>query len=132
MIGLDTNVIVRFLVQDEPVQSALASSLITSRTAKDPGYISTVVLVEVFWVLKRAYKLPNQDVPAALLALVSSDEIVVEGRDAVRAALREGANGYDFADALVALEGTRHGCDYTATFDRKASSLAGMRLLAEN
>lgn len=129
MIGLDTNVIVRFLVQDDPAQAALASSLITSLTAEGPGYISSVVLVEAFWVLRRGYKLTTTDVVAALLALVSADEILVEQRDAVRTALRESQDGFDFADALVALDGARRGCEYTATFDRKASEFRGMRLL---
>lgn len=83
MIGLDTSVIVRSLVQDDPAQAALASSLTTLLTAElltaeEPGYVSSVVLVEAFWALRRGYTLPTADVAAALLALVSADEILIE------------------------------------------------------
>lgn len=129
MIGLDTNVVVRFLVQDDEEQSALATSLFTSLTAKDRGYLSTVVLVEVFWVLRRGYRIPSNDIAETLLALVSADEIRVDEDEIVRAALRQARGGADFADALVALDGLRRGCEYTATFDKRASELTGMRLL---
>jgi predicted nucleic-acid-binding protein len=56
MIGLDTNVVVRYLVQDDPDQSAVASELIDNLTETDPGYVSLVTVVEIYWVLRRAYK----------------------------------------------------------------------------
>ncbi|WP_298255193.1 PIN domain-containing protein [uncultured Arthrobacter sp.] len=129
MIGLDTNVIVRFLTQDDSIQSALAASLLGSLTPVQPGYISPAVLVETYWVLRRGYRLPAKDVVSALLALVSSDEILVEHADLVRTALRQALEGHDFADALIALDGVRRGCEFTATFDRHASDLEGMKLL---
>ncbi|MGL5909154.1 MAG: PIN domain-containing protein, partial [Phycicoccus sp.] len=56
MIGLDTNVVVRYLVQDDPDQSAVASTLVDGLTDTDPGYLSLVTVVEIYWVLRRAYR----------------------------------------------------------------------------
>lgn len=132
MIGLDTNVLVRYLVQDDASQSAAASALIRSFTPDSSGYISVTVLVETFWVLKRAYKLGHQEIARALIDLASTEDIVVEQSDLVRQAARQAAEGHDFADALIALNGRERGCDYTATFDGKAVSLRGMRLLGSD
>jgi predicted nucleic-acid-binding protein len=129
MIGVDTNVLVRFLVQDEPKQSAAASALFESLAPDSPGFISTTVLVETFWVLKRAYKVGHGEIAEALVGLTSSEEVMVEQSDLTRQALRAAAQGYDFADALIALTGRERGCDFTATFDARASGLQGMKLL---
>lgn len=129
MIGVDTNVLVRYLVQDDLLQSAAASSLLRSFNADDRGFISLTVLVEAFWVLKRAYKLNHQEIASVFLDLASSEGVVVENPDVVRKAARRAAEGYDFADAVIALDGQGQQCDYTATFDTKAAELQGMRLL---
>ena len=131
MIGLDTNVLVRYLVRDDPPQSAAASALIRSFTAKQPGYVSVIVLVETFWVLKRAYKLKEQDIARVMLDLAASEDVVVEDADLVRRAARSAIDGHDFADALIALDGQMRGCSQTATFDAKAAGLPGMQLLSE-
>lgn len=129
MIGADTNVLIRYLVQDDPAQSTAASALFGSFTVESPGYLSVTVLVETFWVLKRAYKISQKEIANVLNDLASSEELVVEQSDLVRQAARLAAEGYDFADALVALNGRERGCDYTATLDEKASELRGMKLL---
>jgi predicted nucleic-acid-binding protein len=129
MIGVDTNVLVRYLVQDDPGQSAAASALFESFSAESPGYLSVTVLVETFWVLKRAYKVSPADLASVLSDLASSEEIVVEQLDLVRQAARQAAEGHDLADAFIALSALARGCDYTATFDQRASALGGMKLL---
>lgn len=129
MIGLDTNVLVRYLVQDDLAQSAAASSLLRSFSADAPGFISLTVLVETFWVLKRAYKLNHQEISSVFADLVSSEGVVVEKPDLIRKAARRAAEGFDFADAVIALDGQGQQCKYTATFDSKAAELQGMRLL---
>ncbi|WP_026550174.1 type II toxin-antitoxin system VapC family toxin [Arthrobacter sp. Br18] len=129
MIGVDTNVLVRYLVQDDPQQSAAASSLIRSFNPDASGFISLSVLVESFWVLKNAYRLNHRKIAGVFGDLAASEDIVVENPDLVREAARRAAEGYDFADVVIALDGRAHGCEYTATFDSKASQLQGMRLL---
>ncbi|MBG0739253.1 type II toxin-antitoxin system VapC family toxin [Paeniglutamicibacter antarcticus] len=129
MIGLDTNVLVRYLVQDDPKQSQLASQLMSGFTSADPGYLSLIVLVETIWVLRRSYKLDPRDISRAILKLSSAEEILVESPEMVRRAARESAGGADFADALIVLSGRDSGCEYTATFDQRAAELDGMELL---
>jgi len=130
VIGVDTNVLVRYLTKDDPEQSPAASELFGSFSPESPGYLSATVLVETFWVLRRVYKVSHAEITDVLLNLASSEEVVVEHSDLVRQAARKAAEGYDFADALIALNGRERGCDFTATFDEKASGLEGMKLLA--
>lgn len=132
MIGVDTNVLVRYLVQDDPRQSTAASALIRSFTADSSGYISMIALVETFWVLKRSYKLSPREIARVIVDLASSEDIVVEQSELVRQAARHAAEGHDFADALIALNGRDRGCEYTATFDGRAAGLKGMRLLGSH
>ncbi len=129
MIGLDTNVLVRYLVQDDPQQSLLASQLMSRFTSADPGYIPLIVLVEMVWVLRRTYKLDARDISRVLLELSSAEEILVESPVLVRKAARQAAAGQDFADSLIALRGLESRCAYTATFDQRAADLDGMQLL---
>ena len=130
MIGLDTNVLVRYLAKDDPEQSAAASELFASFSPESPGYLSATVLVETFWVLSRTYKVSHTEIADVLVNLASSEELVVEHADLVRQAARKAAEGYDFADALIALNGRERGCAYTATFDTQAVTIKGMKLLA--
>jgi predicted nucleic-acid-binding protein len=130
VIGLDTNVLVRFLVQDDPDQTRAAGVLIAGLTEADPGFVCREVLLELVWVLERAYGLARQDIAAALAGLLKARELVVEGGDRVAvAADRYRKGGAGFADQMVALAGQGAGCRETVTFDRKAAGLPGMRLL---
>ena len=130
MIGLDTNVLVRYVAQDDPVQSPKATEIIERRlTEENPGFISVVAMVETVWVLDRAYGLSDQEVAAAIERTLQVDVLRVESEQEVFAAmvaLREG-NG-SFADALIAALGTRAGCGRTLTFDHKALRLPGFEL----
>jgi predicted nucleic-acid-binding protein len=132
MIGLDTNLIVRYLAQDDPVQSPRASAVVERMLSEqDPGFVSIVAMVETAWVLKRAYKLSDRKVASAVERILQSDVLVVEDEQEVFSAmiaLKEGRGS--FSDALVAALGARAGCSRTLTFDRKSLRLAGFELVA--
>ena len=127
MIGLDSNVLVRHLVQDDLVQSRRATEFIERRlTPEIPGFVSTVAMAEFVWVLERAYGLPNVAIAAAVERLLQADSVVIEAEQDVftaMIALKEGLGS--FADALIAAIGIRAGCSHTVTFDRKALRLPG-------
>ena len=129
MIGLDTNVLVRYIAQDEPVQSALATRLIEGFTAKAPGFVSTVTLVETVWVLARAYKVPKADLLQIIENVLRSRELMVEDAETHYLALNVFATAaVDYADAVIAEAGRRAGCEATLTFDRRAAGSV-MRLI---
>jgi predicted nucleic-acid-binding protein len=130
MIGLDTNILVRYLAQDDPIQSAKASDLIERRlTEENPGFVSTVAMVEIAWVLDRAYGLRNDEIAAAIERTLQVDVLVVENEQEVftaMIALKRGKGS--FADAIILALGAKAGCSYTLTLDQKACRLAGFRL----
>jgi predicted nucleic-acid-binding protein len=131
VIGLDTNVLVRYLAQDDPVQSPQATALIEQRlSAQDPGFVSIVAMVETAWVLERAYHLPPGQLAAAIERMLQADALVIEHEQRVftaMTALRQGQGS--FADALIAALGSHAGCSHTVTFDRKALRLPDYALL---
>ena len=129
MIGLDTNVLVRYLVQDEPAQSAAASSVVDALTEDDPGFLSLVTVMELYWVLRGAYKLSAERCTAVVGALLEARELRVDQESVVRFALAATRGGLDFADALIADLGRAAGCAYSVTFDLRAAELDQMRLL---
>lgn len=129
MIGLDTNVVVRYLVQDDPDQSAAASVLIEEMTETEPGYLSLVTVVELYWVLRRAYKVGANRCAGLLEGLLDARELRVDQDAVVRAALTASRGGLDFADAIIAELGQASGCDHTVTFDRRAARDGAMQLL---
>lgn len=131
MIGIDTNVLVRYLTQDDPSQSARATKLIEDDlTAREPGFVSVVAMVETAWVLDRAYGLTDEEIAAAIELVLQADMFVVESEQQIftsMVAVREGLGS--FADTLIYELGSRAGCSYTVTFDRKASRVPGFRRL---
>jgi len=130
MIGLDTNILVRYLTQDDPVQSPAATDIIEFRlTDENPGFISIVAMVETVWVLDRAYGFADEEIAAALERLLQADTLVVENEQEVftaMIALKEG-NG-SFADGLIGAIGIKAGCTRTLTFDKAALRLPGFEL----
>ena len=130
MHGLDTNVLVRYLTQDDPIQSPLATDIFEFRlTEENPGFISTVAMVETAWVLDRAYGLADEEIAAALERMLQADTLVVENEQEVftaTVALKEGRGS--FADALIGALGVRAGCTRTLTFDKMALKLPGFEL----
>lgn len=127
MIGLDTNVLVRFFVSDDLAQSERAARFIESRcTIEHPGFVDRVALCEMVWVLSSGYGYGRREIGRVVEELLASRDIVLEDHDAVRRASRAFESGVaDFADALIGLVNRAHGCEATATFDRKAARLDG-------
>ena len=131
MIALDTNVVVRFLVQDDPDQAALAVEVISGLTPDAPGYACREVMVELVWVLERAYRYSRAEVAGALEGLLAASEIEIEAADDVGLALfRYRDDGFGFADLMIAAAARRVGAAELVTFDRKAARIDGVRLLA--
>ena len=131
MIGLDTNVLVRYIAQDDPVQSVKATELIESMTPASPGFIAMVSIVELVWVLQSCYASSKSEIVKVLDTLLRTKELSVENAEIVWQALRNftSANA-DFADCLIERCAHAAGSDYIVTFDRKAAKTAGMRHLA--
>jgi predicted nucleic-acid-binding protein len=130
MIGLDTNVLVRYIMQDDPRQSPKAARLIESLDSDNPGYITMVSVVELYWVLTSCYELSNEQVRQALEVLLRTKQILVERADQVLRALRVFAGGKtDFADCLIERTAAGAGCTRTMTFDAGAARHAGMILI---
>ena len=131
MIGLDTNVIIRFLVQDDEVQSPLAARLMSRLTRDKPGFVSAVALAETTSVLSRSYKASRELVAEAVEGLLRSTEIFVENTAAAWRALGafKASQSVEFADVLIAETAALAGASETVTFDRRAATEAGMRLL---
>jgi len=130
VIGIDTNVLVRYLVQDNEAQSALATEIIENFNEAQPGFISRVTLVETIWVLTRAYKLPKSKIIEVIETLLRANNFIVEdsglGYQAL-AVYKSTAAG--FSDAFISCAGLNAGCTETFTFDLKAAELKGMKLL---
>lgn len=129
MIGLDTNVVVRYLVQDDAEQSSAASALIDELTETNPGYLSLVTIIEIYWVLRRAYRVDPDRCADLLEGLLDAREMRVDHDAILRDALTANRDGLDFADATIAELGRAAGCAYTVTFDRRAATGGAMQLL---
>lgn len=132
MIGLDTNVLVRYVVQDDKKQAAAAGKLIeTQCTEASPGFVSQLVLAELFWVLARGYEYAKPVLIQVLLKLLSSAELEVENADDAWLALRAYESGSaDFADYLIGIRGRTAGCESTFTFDKNAAKTGFHTLLS--
>jgi predicted nucleic-acid-binding protein len=131
VIGLDTNILVRYLAQDDPVQSPQATDLIERHLTEDnPGFISIVAMLETVWVLDRAYGLADDAIAAAIERMLQADLLVVENEQDIFTATIALKDGHgSFADALIGALGARAGCSRTLTFDRKAARLPGFELV---
>lgn len=130
MTGLDTNVLVRYIAQDDAGQSPKATKLIESLTVDAPGFVSLVSVVELFWVLSSCYGLTREQLTQALELLLRTKEVVVDRADQVLKALRVyKAGSADFADCLIERTAAGAGCNRTMTFDIGAAKTAGMTLI---
>jgi len=130
MIGLDTNVLVRYIMQDDPKNSPKANKLVESLDGDNPGYITLVSVVELYWVLTTCYELTGQQAAQALEVILRTKQFLVERSDQVMRALRVFGKGTaDFADCLIERSAAGAGCAQTMTFDVGASKHAGMTLI---
>jgi predicted nucleic-acid-binding protein len=131
MIGLDTNVIVRLVIIDDPAQTNLVKRYLEAHCSpQQPGFIGFVVLAEMMWVMGSLYEYGRAEIERAVLQLLDNPNLVFENSGMVRSILNGFVNGnVDFADMLIAEINHVEGCDTTATFDRKAAKLDGFTLI---
>ena len=125
MIGLDTNVVVRLFVDDDPRQARTARALVAGRCSEsDPGFVNRIVLCELVWVLESVHGYGRAKVSGVIAELLASRDILVEDGDLAYSALATfRTTNADFADALIGTVNRQRGCEATATFDRKAARL---------
>jgi len=130
MIGLDTHVLVRYIMQDDAEQSPQATALVESLTAEAPGFVTLVSVIELGWVLTSCFGLDRTQVATALEGLIRSKEIAVERAEIVWQSVRLFRDGTaDLADCLIARSAVAAGCERTMTFDRGAAKACGMTLI---
>ena len=131
MIGLDTNVVIRYLTQDDPKQSAVATRLMEKTLSADElGFISLVVLAEVVWVLVSLYSVDKAGVAEVVSGLLTTEQLRLESAELVwRAKRRYEASKADFSDALIVESAVAAGCKRAVTFDRAAAATSGFELL---
>jgi predicted nucleic-acid-binding protein len=132
VIGLDTNVVIRYLVQDDAKQSAAATRLIErTLSTEHPGFVSLVALAEIGWVLEECYGADRARVASVVEGLLSSRQIAVEQSEVAWRALRAWKDSSaDLSDALIGQAGLSAGCSKVVTFDKAASKLGGFELLS--
>jgi len=130
MIGVDTNVLIRYIAQDDATQSARATRLIEKECSSAmPGFVGLVVLVEIVWVSESSYGAKRDEVVEIVRRLLSIKQLVVQDSEIVWKALRSFESGKaDFADCLIQAVAVAAGCERTMTFAKQASK-AGMVLL---
>lgn len=130
MIGLDTNVLVRYIMQDDVKQSPKATRLIESLSGDQPGFVPLVALMELVWVLSSCYELTRAQLAQTLESLLRTKEIVIDQPSQVLMALRVfKQSSADFADCLIERGAWSAGCEKTMTFDVGAAKVAGMTLI---
>ena len=120
MRGLDTNVLVRYLTQDDPEQARKANAVIEETVGDGKRcFIASIVLCELVWVLQAAYGYDKEDVSGALEKMMSTIEFSIEDKDLALRALDDYLKGSaDFADYLIGWKNRKSGCEMTVTFDR--------------
>lgn len=131
-VGLDTNLLLRMVLNDDPDQRAKALAFGKTLTPDSPGHVSLLVLVEFNWALLSRYRQPKPAVLATIRKLLRARTLVFESHEAVVRALELAERpGVDFSDALIAEHNRTQGCSRTVTFDRDAARLIPiMELLA--
>ena len=123
--------LLRYIRQDDEVQSALATQLIESLTGSAPGFVSLICLSELYWVMDHTHKYSKQEILETLQILLSSTSLVFEDESLVsRAVLSYGRGSADLDDCLIAERSRTSGCDFVYTFDKAAAKSGIMKLLA--
>ncbi len=132
MIGVDTNVLVRFVIDDDADEFRKATAFLTSRTQDDQAFVSIIVLVEFIWVLRSRYRYSQEQVAYVIGTLLSSPALVFEEQQFLSTLIRGGkVKSGDLADHLIAFSAERAGCSRTVTLDAPAAAaIPSMELLA--
>lgn len=130
MISIDTNVLIRDLVEDDAEQVKVARSLLDGLTNENPGFVCREVILEISWVLESSYRFTREQIVSAVLRIVTMENLVVETADDVAYAARHyEQGGADFSDLMILLAGHRVRAVPLYTFDRRLSRLEGAVLL---
>jgi predicted nucleic-acid-binding protein len=129
MIGIDTNVMIRYIARDDPGQTAVATNFLEKHVSRNnPGFIGQVVLCEIVWVLKQAYGYEKKVILQVIWRILNTREFTVEHAESARQAFAGYEKGdADFSDYWIGAANQAQGCEYTVTFDRKASSHPAFR-----
>lgn len=133
MVGIDTNVLVRHMVQDDAKQAKLATDLTENGCSQEnPASIPLIVLCETVWVLGSAYGYAREQIAMALRQILLTETFDIEAHDIAWNALSDYQEGKaDFADGVITRLNRMRGCDTTFTFDKKAARLPGFSLLGK-
>jgi predicted nucleic-acid-binding protein len=130
MIGIDTNILLRYFVKDDPIQTAIAVRTIHNLSPEEPGWISILVLVELTWTLRRTFKLDRAAIAGVVGKLLDSADIVLEQVEILHQALNlYTTTKADFADCVIAVSARSAGCSSVATLDEIAARDVGMLLV---
>ncbi len=130
MMGLDTNVLVRYITQDDKKQAEQAGRLMENLNEETPGYVSVVTIVELYWVLETAYQLTRSQLVQVFQTLIAVDYLKIDRVAAVASAVRQYSESKaDFADCLIERLASSAGCVRTLTFDKGAAKSTGMVLV---
>ena len=133
MIGIDTNVLVRYLAQDDPRQSAAATRFVEGLSGQSPGFISLVVLAETCWVLQSNYSATSAELADTIDDMLAMSSFHLQQRDVVKAVVAAvravSGSKVGVVDLLIAELARDEGCSQTVTFDKNAAKAAGMTLL---
>jgi predicted nucleic-acid-binding protein len=127
MLGIDTNVLVQYLVKDDQPQFEKSRRLINREvSARAPVLVSLIVLLEAEWVLRSRYEFAKSDILTAFAALLDAAELVFEDEPSIEHAIYAWKDSTaEFVDCLINARNRRLGCRATATFDGKALKLDG-------
>ncbi len=120
MIGVDTNVLVRYLTQDDSIQARKVDTFLAVAVDDESRlHVDDIVLCEMVWVLRAAYRFGKPAISEALDKLMSTVIFSFDDRELLRGALADYLNGPgDFSDYLIGRRNARSGCEHTVTFDR--------------
>jgi predicted nucleic-acid-binding protein len=131
MIGIDTNVLVRYIVQDDPIQSRISTDFIENNcSVSSPGVINLIVLCELVWVLRRAYEFKKEIIVEVIKQILTTKEFIVHNSENAWKALNEFSNGKaDFSDYIIGYVNKDVGCEFTITFDKFAAENKYFKLL---
>lgn len=130
MTGLDTNVLVRYIMQDDAKQAKLATKFVESLNDESPGFVSLVSIVELSWILEAAFNLSRSQIVSVFQNLMAVGAFKLERASVVAGAVRAYGEGKaDLADYLIERSSAQAGCERTMTFDKDAAKTGGMVLI---
>ena len=127
MIGFDTNIVLRFVLKDDPIQTPQARALFASLSPEEPAWVSITTILEIVWVLTNSKNMNREAVSQTIEELLAAEVLSVEQANSVLWAVQHyRASKADFADCLIAASARAAGCTKTMTFDKIAARDVGM------